>query len=419
MDALYTALAIAGTMVVFLGLVSAAIKRAPLSEPLLAMLLGIAAGPHVLGWIDPAAWGRTEDVMSVATRLTLAIGLMGVALRLGHHTLRAVWRPVAVLLTAGMAGMWTLSSLAVGWWLDVGFWGALMIGAAVTPTDPIVSSAIVSGSLARHGLPAAIRGSLSLESGANDGLAYLFATLPMMALTRVDVAGGWLVEGLLRGVLLGAAAGAAAGFAAARLLEWAKRRHSIENHSLLSFTVALSLTVLAVCRLLDTNGIVAVFAAGLAFNLASDTAQKHAEENIQEAINKLFAIPVFILLGAVLPWEDWARMGWPLLGLAVTILLVRRPPVFLILRPVLARYYSPAQSAYLGWFGPVGIAALFYAAEAWRKTGDASVWPATTAAVAASVLAHGVTAAPLTALYARRARCGVSGGCPLGPNRGS
>lgn len=402
MDALYTVLAVAGTTAVVLGLFSAAITRTPLSEPMLAMALGILVGPQVLGWIEPQSWGPTEEVMSIATRLTLAIGLMGVALRLDHRTLRRVWRPAAILLTLGMIGMWALSSLAVGWWMDVGVWGALLIGAAVTPTDPIVSSAIVSGPVSRRDLPDTVRGSLSLESGANDGLAYLFAMLPMMALTRPDTMSAWIVDGVVRGVLLGAATGAVLGFAAARLLEWAKRRGLVEEHSLLSLTVALSLAVLGICRLLDSNAIIAVFTAGLTFNLASDTGQQHAEENIQEAINKLFSIPIFILLGALLPWQEWALLGWPLLGLAVTVLLLRRPPVFVVLLPLLSRFYTGAQSAYLAWFGPVGIAALFYAAEAWKKTGDATVWHATTAVVAASILVHGISAAPLTALYARR-----------------
>lgn len=404
MHTLAAALAIAGSLVMAIAILSKTIKLSVLSEPIVAVLVGVIVGPAVLGWLDPAGWGPTETVMTTATRLTLAIGLMGVALRIAHEDFRAVWRPVAVLLTIGMLGMWALSALAASLWLGVGLWMALLIGAVVTPTDPIVASAIVTGPLAETLLPQPVKGSLSLESGANDGLAFLLVMLPVIVLTHTGpttTAVAWLVQALLQGVLLAVVIGAALGYVAARLLRWTKARKRIETHSLLSYTVALSLATLGIARLAGSDALIATFIAGIVFNLTSDTSQQHQEENIQEAINKLFSIPIFILFGAVLPWAGWLALGWPLAGLALTVLLVRRPPVFLALAPVFRRFYAPREIAFLGWFGPIGIAALFYGAHAWERTGDPLAWHVGSAVVLASIVAHGVSASPLTKVQGR------------------
>ncbi|MDF1586786.1 cation:proton antiporter domain-containing protein [Marinimicrococcus flavescens] len=406
MERLYPALALAGFLVLALGLLSRTIKGGVLSEPMVATGVGVLAGPQVLGWLDPASWGPVETVLTTATRLTLAIALMGVALRIEHAQLRAIWRPMGLLLTAGMLAMWVASAALADWWLGLGLWTALLLGAVVTPTDPVVSSAIVTGRLARRNLPGRLRGSLSLESGANDGLAFLLVMLPLGVLVHsggIGAARAWLVDGLLVGVLLAVAMGAALGYGAAVLLELAKGRGLVERHSVLSYTVALSLTTLGAARLCGADALIAVFAAGLVFNIVSDTSQQQEEENVQEAVSKLFMPPVFVLFGAVLPWQEWQAMGWPLLGLALGVLVVRRPLALLICAPLLRRWYPPRELAFLGWFGPVGVAALFYAAHIWERTGEPFVFHAASAVILASIIAHGATAAPLTRLFARHA----------------
>lgn len=425
MDKLYIALALASVLVLGVGAFSKVVKRIPLSEPIVAVAFGVLVGPVVLGWADPASWGPTEKVLALAARLTLAVGLMGVALRIGHEALRAVWRPAIVLLTLVMLGMCAISTAAAAWWLQVGFWTALLIGAVITPTDPVVASAIVTGPFAQRYLPEELKASLSLESGANDGLAFLLVMLPVMAMHHGSVSGtltSWLVDGLLVGVLLAIVIGLALGMGSATLLDWVRRHDLIGPHSLLSYTLALSFCTLGIARLCGTDELVAVFVAGLTFNLSVDTGEQHEEENIQEAVSKLYTLPIFILFGAVLPWGEWARMGWPLAAFAVTIVLLRRPPVFALLFPLLRRFYRPRDAAYLGWFGPVGIAAVLYAADAWDKTGDPMIWHVTSAVVLASVVVHGVTAAPFTLLYHRvadRPRAGGAVGADLPARRGT
>jgi sodium/hydrogen antiporter len=404
MSQLDIALASIGAVVLCLGIISQAIKRSPLQEPLIAVAVGILIGPYGLAWLDIAAWGDPITILEAAARLTLAIGLMGVALRLTRQDIIGLWRPVGLLLIVAMLGMCALSSAIAGWWLGVPVWIAVLLGAALTPTDPVVASSIVTGRFAEEHLSDRIRDSISLESGANDGLAYMFVMLPILL---VQAGPGeawqrWLTETLLLGVVVAAAVGVAMGWGAARLLHWARQRRLIESYSFLTYTVALSLFTLGGATLIGADALISVFAAGLAFNLASETGEKHEEESVQEAVNKLFTLPMFVLFGLALPFSDWVRIGWPLLALAMLILVLRRLPVVAALFPALRGTYSAADCAYMGWFGPIGIAAVYYAAFAVKHTGEELIWTAASAAILASILAHSLTAAPFTRWYARR-----------------
>lgn len=403
MQQLDIALSIMGLAVVAIALISASIHRRALSEPIVAMGVGIAVGPYGMAWLDLARWGNDALILEQASRLALAIGLMGVALRLKPASVRTLLRPAMIMITAGMLGMWLASSALAGWVLGLPLWTAMLLGAVVTPTDPVVASSIVTGKFAKRYLPLRLRDGLSLESGANDGLAYLLVMLPVFMLGQPEAAWSrWLVESLLAGVVMAGALGSGIGVGAAKLLRLAESYRLVETTSLLGYTLAFSLFTLGSAALLGADGVIAVFVAGLAFNLCSDRRDEHEEEKIQEGVAKLFTLPMFIIFGIALPFDAWVTLGWPVLLLAILMLLLRRLPILALLFPLLRGHWNRADAAFLGWFAPIGIAAIYYASLAERHTGDPLYWQVTSALVFASVVAHGLTAAPLTRLYSRR-----------------
>ena len=408
MSALDLLLATVGGTVLALGLVAGAVQRSPATAPMIAVAVGAAIGPAGLGLVDPSTWAAPEDgarTVEQVARITLAIALMGVALRLERRDIVRLARPAAWLLTAGMVAMWLASSLVA--WLAFGAsaWLCLLIGAVVTPTDPVVASSIVSGRFARSHLRARLRDTLSLESGANDGLAYPLVMLAVLMLAHPpeEALARWAWEAVAVGVLLAVPIGVAFGWAAARLLGIARSRGLVENHSLMTTTIALSLTVLGAAALAGADALVSVFVAGLAYNWADRRDDEGEEEDVQEAIAKLFTRPIFVLFGVLLPWEAWAERPVTFALFALGILVLRRPVAIGALAPVLAGRFGARDLAFLGWFGPVGVAALFYAMLALHETGQALVWHAAAAAILASVLAHGITATPVTRWHARHA----------------
>jgi NhaP-type Na+/H+ or K+/H+ antiporter len=391
-----TVIAIVGIVVVLVGLVSARIETLPVTKPLVALGVGITTGPNLLGWIDPDGWHDPHLILQEAARFTLAISVFGIALRTPTSDFRRLMRPVALLLSLGILVMWAVSAGLAWVWLGLSPVAAVLLGAILTPTDPVVASSIVTGGLAERCLPDRLRAALSLESGANDGLAYLLVLLPILLVEH-----GWgqtafwrgLLDTALVGVLLAVITGGAIGYVVAIALHRADKINWVEKHSLLGLSIALSLCVVAVVKLVDSDGILAAFAAGAAFNFGIDRSEEFQEQNVQEAISKLFNLPIFVLLGALLPWRAWMELGWPVLAFAVSVILLRRPVALVCVGPLLGPDFKSKDLAFLGWFGPMGVAALYYALLSQERTHDPTLWHATSLVIVLSVLLHGLTAA--------------------------
>jgi NhaP-type Na+/H+ or K+/H+ antiporter len=249
-----------------------------------------------------------------------------------------------------------------------------------------------------------LRCAISAESGFNDGLALPFVVLPVLVLTEPpgEVLGHWLTHTVLLEIVVGTAVAALMGYLAGKTLRWAERKETMERTSLLTISLALSLSVLGVTELLHLNGVLAAFVAGIVFNFAGSSDAKESQEEIQEAISRFFDLPIFVVLGMALPWEDWLELGWGGLLLVAAVLLLRRLPAVLVLRPLLGPLRGKTKDVlFLGWFGPIGAAALYYAAFSWRETGIETAWTVGSLVICASVLVHGVSATPLTKLYGR------------------
>ena len=406
MSELNIALVAIGAVVLVIGLLSNLLRSTFLSTPIVALVAGVLLGPAVFGLLDPARWGTQEEtILEQATRLTLAISLMGVALRLPERFFFRNWRSIAVLLGLVMPFMWLASGLLVYLILGLPLLAALLVGAVVTPTDPVVSSTIVTGDVAEKNLPARLRHALSAESGANDGLAYPFVFLAILLLARPpgEAWTHWLTHSLLWEVGVAMLFGALAGYGAGWLLEWAEHKDTIEESFFLVYTIALSLVVLGAAKLLGSDGILAVFVAGLGFDFAVK-GDREQQQRVQEASTRFFILPIFVLLGLTIPWQGWVGLGWGGLILVVAVLLLRRLPAVLALNHFMKEVRGGGNALFLGWFGPIGVAALYYANLSLRETGIEAAWTAGSLVICASILIHGVTAAPLTKLYGRHAQ---------------
>jgi NhaP-type Na+/H+ or K+/H+ antiporter len=237
---------------------------------------------------------------------------------------------------------------------------------------------------------------LSLESGANDGLA-LPLVLAAVAIAGPLTAGEAALESLWQ-VAGAVVVGLATGWLGGRALRAGEAHGSTDPGPLALFTAVLALTVLGLSGLIHVDGVLAVFVCGLAFNGVSTGSERAADVPIDEAVNRFLVLPLFIGVGAALPWADWVDLGWRGLLLAGAVLLLRRLPVLLALRRPLRLGWPDA--LYLGWFGPIGVSALFYLAmEAERLGAEPTVLAAGSLVVVASVVFHGATAAPGRATY--------------------
>lgn len=395
-------LAIAGSALL-LGLFSKSLKRLGLSDSVALLVLGVLLGPACFGLLEPESWGNHMAILEQVARLALAVGLMGVALRLPRNFIVEHWRSLGLVLVLGMPFMWLCSSAIVGASLGLSAAAALLIGAAVTPTDPVIASTIVTGPVANEKLPAYLRQIISAESGANDGLAYLFVMAGIFLLSSPP--GGSLTQSLavvLFGQILGALVfGVLIGWAAGRALRSAEEKELIEHPSMLMFTTALALATLAGAKLIGSDGILAVFAAGVAFDLQINARERQQEERVVEGVDRFFISPIILLVALMIPWQAWWDLGWSGWAVVAGILTLRRLPVFLLLSGRTRDIRQLSDGALAGWFGPIGVAAVYYAAMAHHQVHLPELWPVVSLLAVASIIGHGLTAVPFSHWYAR------------------
>ena len=389
-----------GVLVLGLGVTADGLKRAWLTAPLLAVVIGVVVGPEVTGLIELEWLGEPRKVLKDLAELTLAVALTATALQISRSDLRENLRRVGALLLVGMAGMFAVTSLGAWLLLDLPFWGAVLVGAILTPTDPVVASTLVTGSLAERCLPRWLRRSLQMESGANDGLAIIFVLLPVVVV--VEGVGAWATEAVQE-VGIGLAVGAATGPVAAWALRASRRWGGYGEEYVIAVGVGLALLNVAGAELLGGSGILAAFVSALIFSEILHEEAAEPLERMQGAVEKLFILPVFALFGLLLPWDAWAGLGVGGLAFAAWALLLRRPPV---VGTALAATTATGRrgTAFLGWFGPLGVAAMYYVtfAEDYHPEDYETVFAAATLAIAASIVAHRVSATPWVRRYGRR-----------------
>jgi sodium/hydrogen antiporter len=207
LDVALLAVGALGVLVVF---TSRLVRHLPISEPLAALGLGVVLGPEVLALAD---LDQGTVVLHAVSELGIAIALMAVALRFPWDRVRDHVRPVLFMVTVGMVAMAAIVGGLAWWLLPITTSAAVIIGGALAPTDPVLSSSIVTGEPATDILPERLRLMLSVESGVNDGLA-LPLVVAGVVLVHGDGFGRFATEGLLSvaialvvGTLLGGAAG--------------------------------------------------------------------------------------------------------------------------------------------------------------------------------------------------------------------
>lgn len=374
------------------------LQRWSITPPMLGLLVGIVLGPQVMDALTIPG-GDEVHVLKVAARLLLAVALMAIGLRYPIDRMRERMGQVAVMILIVLPAMAAVlaagATLALGLPLGV----ALVLGTALSPTDPVLASGIVTGEVAEQDIPARERQLLSLESGSNDGLALPFVILAIAwALDRpmLTEAGRALYE-VAAAVLIGIVLGVVAG----RALRWAEAHREIGQSVRAIYTLVLAALALGASGLLQAGGLLSVFVAGLAHNHTSTDTDRAIEVGLDESLNQFLVLPIFILLGAALPWSAWSDLGWGGVLFVLIALFVRRLPIVLAVRRPLRA--DGMFASWLGWFGPIGVAALYYLGHADEHgVTDPRVWAAGTLVIAVSTVIHGLTAGPARVAYRRR-----------------
>ena len=255
-----------GILILISGAFFSEFKKVFITEPLLSLVIAILLSPAVFGLIELDIQ-ESHSVLKKTCEYTIAMALMATALRIPRGFYFKNFKTQTSFILFGMLLMWLSSAIILYWTLGINIPTALLIGAIVTPTDPVVASTIITGKMAEKFLPAKVRNTLSFEAGANDGLAFPLVAIGLSLIeTREFSISNWLGQSLLYETLLCALIAYIIGHFSGLLLHSSNKRGYMNKKSFLPFSLALSFVLLEGLNLLKMNGIIAVFIGGLAFS---------------------------------------------------------------------------------------------------------------------------------------------------------
>ncbi|KAF2454491.1 Sodium/hydrogen exchanger family-domain-containing protein [Lineolata rhizophorae] len=356
-----------GGFISLFGLVSYLIKeKFHLSEALIALVAGLVFSPHAANFIRPEVYALHDAVILDTitlyfSRLVLGVQLVIAGVQLPSRYLRLEWRSLALLLGPGMCCMWICTALLT-WAMvpHIDFLHALAVAACVTPTDPVLSNSIVKGKFADRYIPRELQKIVVAESGTNDGLGYPFLFLPLYLIKYLHHDGGagkaigmWFYETWVYTIILSVIYGAVVGWLARKLLQWAERNKYVDRESFLVFAIAIALFLVGTVGMIGSDDVLACFIAG-----------NTIDDSLQPTIDMLLNVSIFIWFGANCPWYLFDHSStipiYRLIFLGILVLLFRRIPIILLMHKKIHQIEEFKQALFVGFFGPIGVSAIFY-----------------------------------------------------------
>lgn len=359
-------------------LLSSLTHRTILSTAVLFLVAGFVLAPETTGVLDIAA-----DSPTVATlvQLTLFAVLFTDGMRLGWADLRSAWRLPGRALAAGLPLTLLITALLAHYVAGLDWPEALLIGAILSPTDPVFAAALVGN----ERVPGRLRRLLNVESGLNDGLA-----LPFVILFLAVAAGAedLHLDDLGLELLLGVVIGVAVPWLALRLERLPFFSASTQYEPLNA--VAIGLLVLALGQVTHANLYLAAFAAGITVATFGER-QRESFEHFGELVAELLKLAALLVFGALISFQFLGEINWSGWIFAVLAIVVARPVALAV--SFLGSHLTRSEQFAAMWFGPKGFASVVYSLlvlEAAIPAAD-EVFHLVALTVVLSILAHSST----------------------------
>ncbi len=388
-----SAILLFGALLAASAALSGLMRGTALSISVLAVAFGIA-----LAEADVVSVDAGDPSVVHLVQLALILTLFSDGMFVERELLRAHWGPVARAIVIAMPITLGLLALAAkGLFNDLTWAQAFLLAAVLTPTDPVVTSSVVTS----QRVPARIRHILNLESGLNDGLALPFVLFFLVLATPGGDAGHEAAN-LLGEAAFGAVVGVGLGLVGGRL------HHHLPGGGLTAryegiYAVGFGLVAYGLADVTIGNGLIAAFVAGITMG-AAEQEVPDAFVDFAENVSAIAQVITFFVFGALIVATGYHGEIWRLVIFVPLALLLARPAAIL-LSFIRERLPGP-QKLFVAWFGPKGVASMLFAlyvldSEVGRRSLIFSVAAFT---ILASIGAHGLTDTLGTRWVERRMR---------------
>lgn len=374
---LVTLVLVFATVLLLAVLISEQAERSVLSTAVLFLVAGFFASDGMLGLITLSA---DNPVISVLAELALFSVLFTDGMRVGVKELAAAWQLPGRALFLGLPLTLAGTALLAHWVAGLPWLESFLLGAVLSPTDPVFAAAIVS----RQEVPARLRQLLNVESGLNDGLA-----LPLVVVLLAVTGDGEFNSVLVAGELvLGVALGIAVPWVAIRLEE--TRYFSAHTQYAPLNAFAIGLIVFSLSSILHANEFLAAFAAGITIATVG-LKLREAFHLFGELVTELLKLAALLVFGALISPRFLLEIHWTGYAFAVLVLLTVRPLALAIAfwgSPIGWREWIAA-----AWFGPKGFASVVFGLIVLKSglaRGD-EMFHLTALVITGSIVAHSST----------------------------
>jgi NhaP-type Na+/H+ or K+/H+ antiporter len=342
-----------GALLIVGALASGLAQRSFLSLAALFVLAGFLVGDGGLELVSfHARSGFVEDLAFVA----LIVILFRDGLEVEGEMLQRAWHlplrklAIAMPLTAGIV------AIAAHLLVNLTWTEALLLGALLSPTDPVLTSNIVTNPR----VPRVVRHSLNLESGLNDGLALPAVLTFLAALSSESERFAWW-RFVLQDVGLGFLYGLVLGYLASLLMPSESRRpqqHPIPSHQKSLYALGVAFATYGATVLAPRgNGFIAVFVAAIVLGLRRPDLRRHFEQRADEIV-EIVKLGIFVVFGSLLSFDALESSGWASLALVAATFLIARPVAVWV--ALLGTDTDRQTRLFMGWFGPKGVATMTF-----------------------------------------------------------
>jgi len=386
-----TGAAVLGGLLMVGSMLSGLARRSMLSLTALFVLAGFVLGNGATGVLHfKAGSGFVKDLATVA----LIVILFRDGLEVEGELLQRHWQLPLRKLVVAMPITAVIVALLARWLVGLTWSESFLLGALLSPTDPVLSSGVVTDPR----VPSVVRHSLNLESGLNDGLA-LPAVLAFAA--ALEPGRGHFVwwHFVLQDVGLGFAFGIVCGLLASLLMPRSSSEHldrPIPAHQKALYGLGVAFATYGLTVLPPHgNGFIAVFVAAIVLGIRRPDLRRHFAERAQEVV-EIVKLAIFAVFGSLLTIHGLFADGWAAVAVvAATFLLARPLAIWLALA---GTRISSVNKAFMAWFGPKGVATMAFSLLilARQVEAGARIFNIAALAVFASILVHGLSDTPGT-----------------------
>jgi NhaP-type Na+/H+ or K+/H+ antiporter len=358
---------------------SGVMRGTVLSISVLSVALGIVLAATGLVSVD-----ASDATIVYLVELALILTLFSDGLFVERELLAAHWGPVTRAIVLAMPITLVLLGLAAKAIFPLTWAEAFLLAAVLTPTDPVVTSTVVTA----QRVPGIVRHTLNLESGLNDGLALPFV-LFFLILAQPGGDAGSEAAKLLGEAAFGALVGVVLGALGGRLHDRLPGGGITARYEGI-YAIGFGLAAFGLADVTFGNGLIAAFVAGIAMG-ASEHEIPDAFVEFAENVSAIFQVITFFVFGALIVAIGYDREVWQLVVFIPLALLVARPAAILLAFSN-SRLPRP-QKLFISWFGPKGVASMLFALFVLKSQVGASetIFDVAALTILCSIAAHGLT----------------------------